>query len=86
MDSGALSDEDAELILSGILMNLLLETDLKTDAEPSISILTQFQQHYWLPWRSRLHFRLILPHENESAIVDRGADLPAVSIEAFQQG
>jgi hypothetical protein len=86
VDSGALSDEDADLILSGILMNLLLETDLEADTEPSISILTQFQRHYWLPWRYRLHFRLMLPHENESAIADRAADLPALSIQAFLQG
>ena len=65
IDSGTLSNEDAELLVSGILISFLLENDLEADTLPAIAVSTKFQQNYWSPWRYRLHFRLILPHENE---------------------
>ena len=62
------SDEDANLALSSIAMNLLMEEDLDVSDGPEISLVGQLSEILWPALMSRLQGRIILEHEDTEAI------------------
>lgn len=68
VDSSNVSEEDANLALSSVVMNLLMEEDLDVSEGPEISpigLLSEIQREILI---SRLHGRIILENENTEAI------------------
>jgi hypothetical protein len=68
VDSSQISDEDANLALSSVVMNLLMEEDLDVSDGPEISLIGQLSEIQWEILLSRLHGRIVLEYENREAI------------------
>jgi len=84
IDSSGISEEDANLFLSGVAMNLLMEQDLEVGEEIAISLVGELGAIQWDVLVSRLRSRLVLKQENPARIAQTGCDrIPAVSLETF---
>ena len=68
VDSGNISDENANLALSIVVMNLLMEEDLDVSDGPEISLIGQLSEIQWEAVRERLHGRIPLESENKEAM------------------
>ncbi|MEG5139054.1 MULTISPECIES: FkbM family methyltransferase [unclassified Microcoleus] len=68
------SDEDANLALSSVVMNLLMEEDLDVSDGPEISLIGQLSKIQWSALIPRLHSRIVLENENTEAIAQAKAD------------
>jgi len=68
VDSSQISDEDANLALSSVVMNLLMEEDLDVSDGPEISLIGQLSEIQWEVVKPRLHGRIVLEYENKEAI------------------
>ncbi len=84
VDTSNSSDEDANLILSGVVMNLLIEEDLDVSEGPEISLVGKLEVSQWKALLPRLQARIILKDENREAIaLVRAETLPSHEIESF---
>ena len=72
VDSSNISDEDANLALSSVAMNLLMEEDLDVSDGPEISLIGNLIEIQWSVLMSRLHGRIVLENENIEAIAALG--------------
>ncbi|MEG4119586.1 glycosyltransferase [Microcoleus sp. N9_B4] len=68
VDTSNISDEDANLALSSVAMNLLMEEDLDVSDVPEISLIGQLSESQWSVLMPRLHGRIVLENENREAI------------------
>lgn len=84
VDSSNISDEDANLALSTVVMNLLMEQDLDVSEGPEITLLGQLseiQREILIP---RLQGRIVLENENREAIANLAAEtLPSSELASF---
>lgn len=62
------SDEDANLALSSVAMNLLMEEDLDVSDGPEISLVGQLSEIQWQALMSSLQGRIMLEYEDTEAI------------------
>jgi len=84
--SSNFSDEDANLALSSVAMNLLMEEDLDVSDGPEISLIGQLSEIQWSVLRPRLHGRIVLENENKEAIVQAKAqNIPKFEPDSFIQ-
>lgn len=68
IDNSNISDEDADLILSSVIMNLLMEDELEEiDESIQISLIGKLSEIQWLALQPKIQGRIPLQHENESA-------------------
>jgi hypothetical protein len=74
VDSNNVSDEDANLALSGVAMNLLMEEDLDVSDGPEISLIGQLSEIQREILISRLYGRIVLENENIEAIARAKAE------------
>ncbi|PSB51793.1 FkbM family methyltransferase [filamentous cyanobacterium Phorm 6] len=74
VDTSNVSEEDANLALSGVAMNLLMEQDLDVSDGPEISLIGQLSEIQWSVLMARLHGRIVLECENKKAIAQAKAD------------
>ncbi|GAB4188523.1 MAG: hypothetical protein Fur006_29010 [Coleofasciculaceae cyanobacterium] len=82
LDTTNIPDEEANLILSGILMNLLLQEDLSGDEEAGITLLGTLTARQWETLFSHVNLRIALATENQQAIAQSGAaNLPSSQVE-----
>ncbi len=65
--TNGIAEEDANLLLSGITMNLLLEDDLNIE-DIEISLIENLEMSQWQALLPRLQARIILENENQEAI------------------
>ncbi|MEG4859826.1 hypothetical protein QUB75_20245 [Microcoleus sp. K1-B6] len=72
VDSSNISEEDANLALSGVAMNLLMEEDLDVSDGPQISLIGQLSKIQWEALMPRIHGRVVLENENRDAIAAAG--------------
>lgn len=81
VDTSNISEEDANLALSGVAMNLLMEEDLDVSDGPEISLvghLSEIQREIFI---SCLHGRIVLENENKEAIANLAAEtLPSSEV------
>jgi len=75
IDNSNTSDETANLILSSIVINLLMEEELEIDEGPEISLIGQLSPIQWQALVSHLTGRIKLEHENQEAIAFVGAEI-----------
>ena len=74
IDTSSISDESANLLLSSVVMNLLMQEDLDVTESPEISLIGQLdemQREVLLP---RIHARIVLENENQQAIAQAGGE------------
>ncbi len=84
IDTSNISDEEANLVLSGVVMNLLMEEELDVTEGAEISLigkLNEVQREALFP---HLHARIVLENENEQALLQaRAQTLPSYEIDSF---
>ena len=66
---GNVSEDDANLFLSDIVMNLLLDEELDVAGGPEISLVGQLADIQWEALLPRIHTRIVLEHEDKQALV-----------------
>ncbi len=74
IDTSNIEQEEADLLVSGLVMDILMEEDLQVSDEASIFVLPKSNQIDWLPILSRLHGRIILAQENQIALNNSGVN------------
>jgi glycosyltransferase involved in cell wall biosynthesis len=85
VDASNISEEDANLIISGIAMNLLMEEELDVEAGPNISVLPKVGKLYWRALHSQLRARILLDYEDKEAIASVGAEtLPTLDLATLE--
>ena len=72
IDTTNISEEDANLVISGVAMNLLMEENLDVDEGPEISIVGQLSEIQRSDLLTRTQARIILENENQRAIAATG--------------
>jgi hypothetical protein len=61
--TGNLSEDEASLVLSDVVMNLLMQEDLDVTDEPEISLIGQLSVSEWEALLPRIQARIILETE-----------------------
>ncbi|HBK22989.1 MAG TPA: glycosyl transferase group 1, partial [Planktothrix sp. UBA10369] len=74
VDCSNISDEDANLALSSVAMNLLMEEDLDVSDGPEISLIGSLSEIQWIALNPRLYGRIVLENENIKAIAQAKAE------------
>ncbi|CAC5344271.1 MULTISPECIES: glycosyltransferase [Planktothrix] len=75
IDHQNISDEDANLALSSVMMNLLMEEELELDDSVEIVLMGQLNSSQWSALSSQLQGRIKLNAENQEAIASVGAEI-----------
>ncbi|MEH2078262.1 MAG: glycosyltransferase family 1 protein, partial [Nostoc sp.] len=84
--TGNSTAEDAELFLSSVVMNLLVEDDLDIIEELEISIVANLADIQWEALLPRIHARIVLEYEDKNALSQAKAEtLTSYEIEAFSK-
>lgn len=68
LDRGKLTEEEATLFVSGVVMNFVMEEGLDVADELEISLVGQLNEMQWEVLSSRINARIVLEHENKQAI------------------
>ncbi len=69
-----ISEEDANLALSSVVMNLLMEEDLDVTDGPEISLIGGLSEVQWQALLPSIQARIVLERESQRAIADAGAN------------
>ena len=84
VDSSGISEEDANLFLSGVAMNLLMQEDLDVTEEAEISLVPQLGELQWEALLPGLHARIVLENENQQAlVVVKAENIPSCDLDSF---
>jgi glycosyltransferase involved in cell wall biosynthesis/predicted O-methyltransferase YrrM len=84
--TGNSTAEDAELFLSSVVMNLLVEEDLDVTEGLEISLVGNLADIQWEALLPRIHARIVLEHEDINALNQAKAEtLTSYKIEDFSQ-
>lgn len=84
IDNSNISPEEADLALSSIVMNLMMEEELEVPDEPNISLIGQLSEIQWSALIPHLQGRIVLEHENQDAIKQTQAEnLPTVELDSL---
>jgi len=87
VDSTNISDEDADMAVSSIVMNLMLEQELDLESSPDICVIGQLSKIQWQALLPRIHGRIVLEQENKEAIASVTLEnISVLSIENFCAG
>ncbi len=85
IDTSNIAVEDAEMFLSSVAMNLLMESDLDMTEELEISLIGELSNIQWKTLLSRIQARIILENDNQEAVMKLSmAKLPQRKLESFQ--
>ncbi len=77
-------EQYAELLLSSVSMNLLMQEDLDVSEELEISFVGQFSEMQWEALRPQVKARILLEHENKQAVAQsRVETLTSFKVEKF---
>jgi glycosyltransferase involved in cell wall biosynthesis len=74
VDTSNISEEDANLALSSVAMNLLMEEDLDVSDGPEISLIGHLSEMQRSALTPRLYGRIVLDNENQEAIAQAKAE------------
>jgi len=86
IDTSKVSDHDANLALSSVAMNLLMEEELDVSDGPEISLIGQLSNIQWKALIPRLQGRIVLEHENIEAIAHAKAEnIPSLELDRFMK-
>ncbi|MBH8556283.1 FkbM family methyltransferase [Nostocaceae cyanobacterium CENA357] len=86
IDTSDIAVEDAELFLSSVTMNFLMQEDLDITEGLKISLVGDLAEIQWETLLSRINARIIVEHENQQALMQAKAEnLASYEIESFSQ-
>ncbi|WP_287284418.1 glycosyltransferase [Okeania sp. SIO2G4] len=86
IDNSNISGEDADLILSSVAMNLLMEEELEVDEGPEIVLVGELNQIQWSALIPQLQGRIKLEHENEEVKAQVKADsIPSIALDSLKE-
>jgi predicted O-linked N-acetylglucosamine transferase (SPINDLY family)/predicted O-methyltransferase YrrM len=78
--------EDAEIFLSSVVMNILMEEDIDITEELRISLLIDLNEIQWQALLPCINARVSLEHENQKIIVNKQVEqIPLYSLKNFQE-
>ncbi|MEB3150125.1 MAG: FkbM family methyltransferase [Sphaerospermopsis sp.] len=84
INTSNITTEDAELLLSGITMNLLMQEDLDISAGLEISLVGSLADIQWQALFPKITARIVLEHEDKAALTPVLLELlPACELESF---
>ena len=85
IDTNNITVEDAEMFLSSVAMNLLMEEDLDMTEELEISLIGELNNIQCQALLPRIQARIILNNENQAALTKLSMEkLPQCKLESFQ--
>ncbi|MEH2392650.1 MAG: methyltransferase domain-containing protein [Nostoc sp.] len=86
IDTGNITSEDAELFLSSVVMNLLVQEDLDVTERLEISLVQNLADIQWSALLPRIHARILLEYEDKNALIEAKAEtLTSYEIEVFSE-
>jgi predicted O-linked N-acetylglucosamine transferase (SPINDLY family) len=84
VDTSNIANEDAELLLSSIAMNLMMEEDLDVTDGPEISLMGQLIDMQWTALSSRIYARIVWETETPPAFTYSGVNnIPIFELNHF---
>lgn len=83
IDTTDISPEDAELLLSGVTMNLLMEEDIDISEGLEISLVSNLADIQWEALIPHIQAKIILSAENQQTSALYGVNIPAFELEKF---
>lgn len=79
IDTSNISEEDANLLLSSVIMDILMQEYLDETDVPEVSLLGNLSEMEWKVLLPCIHYRLVLENENQQAVAQAGAaSLPSL--------
>ena len=86
INTGNIAVEDAELFLSSVVMNLLVQEDLDVTERLEISLVENLADIQWEALLPRIHARIVLEYEDKNALSQAKAEtLTSYEIEIFRE-
>ncbi|WP_293123618.1 glycosyltransferase [Okeania sp. SIO1I7] len=86
VDNSNISAEDADLILSSVAMNLLMEEELEVDEGPEIILVGELSQMQWSALIPQLQGRIKLKDENQEAKAQLKAEnIPVIELNSLPE-
>jgi glycosyltransferase involved in cell wall biosynthesis/tetratricopeptide (TPR) repeat protein len=83
--SNGISEEDANLLLSGIAMNLFMQEELDVE-DLEISLVEALETNQWKTLVPHLQARISLEHENqEASTLAKAANLPSCELDSLSE-
>lgn len=84
IDSNGISDEEAHLIISGVVMNLMMAEDLGVTELVEISFASKLSEIQWEVLLPKLSARIILDNENQQAILQAQVqNIPSYNLDSL---
>jgi hypothetical protein len=74
IDTSNISHEDANIVLSGVMMNILFQEDLDVTEGLEIFLLEKLEKKQWEVLLPCVHWRIVLENENKQGIVEAYAE------------
>ncbi|MBN3869123.1 MAG: methyltransferase domain-containing protein [Nostoc sp. JL33] len=84
IDTHNVCEEEADMLLSSLTMNLLMEGDVDITEGPEISLLSKMSDTQWKTLLPRIHTRIALATDNQQAIAQAKAEnLPFCNVDSL---
>ncbi|MBN3939343.1 glycosyltransferase [Nostoc sp. NMS9] len=84
IDTHNISEEEADMLLSSLTMNLLMEDDVDITEGPEISLLSKMSDTQWKTLLPRINTRIALATDNQQAIAQAKAEnLPFCDVDSL---
>ncbi|NET60865.1 MAG: tetratricopeptide repeat protein [Symploca sp. SIO2E6] len=81
IEASNIAEEEADMVISTVVMNLLYEVEVEMTTEPEISLLRNLSKWQWEALRQQVNGRIRINKENTAAIIAAGmGDLPLKEI------
>jgi len=75
----SISEEEANMLLSGVVMQIFMEEDVEVEEEPQICLLRDLTQRQWSALLPRIQYKIELDDENEHKR-DKAANLQVIKL------
>jgi predicted O-linked N-acetylglucosamine transferase (SPINDLY family) len=86
INTGDIDTEDAEIFLSSVVMNILMEEEIDITEELTISLLIDLNEIQWQALLPCINARVSLEHENQKIIVNKQVEqIPLYSLENLKE-
>lgn len=86
IDTQNIPEEEADMLLSSLTMNLLMEDDVDITEGPEISLLEKMSNTQWETLLPRIHTRIALATDNQCAIAQAKAEnLPSCDVDNLHE-
>ncbi|MBD2277690.1 FkbM family methyltransferase [Aphanizomenon flos-aquae] len=86
INTGDIDTEDAEIFLSSVVMNILMEEEIDITEELTISLLIDLNEIQWQALLPCINARVSLEHENQKVIVNKQVEqIPLYSLENLKE-